>query len=82
MFKSSYPSNLKLLTKHTIIIMIKHTSISLLVFGGDFKNDDGAVLCHLSRVFDEASLFDCNQEVWRKLKFYPFTRACLLDAKG
>ena len=52
-----------------------------IVYGGDFKNDDGAVLCHLSRVFDEAFLFDCNQEVWRKLGFYPFTRACLLDAK-
>ena len=26
-------------------------------------------------------MFDCNQEVWRKLGFYPFTRACLLDTK-
>ena len=55
--------------------MIKHTSISLLVFGGgDFKNNDGAVLCHLSSVFDEEFLFDRNQEVWKKLGFYLFTQ--------
>ena len=34
MFKSIYRSNLKLLTKH--IESIKHTSIPLLVFGGDY----------------------------------------------
>ena len=64
-----------------ILYLIKHTSISLLVFGGDFKNNYGAVLCHLSSVFNEAFLFDCNQEVWKNLGFYSFTRACLLDAK-
>ena len=53
-----------------------------MVFGGDYKNDDGVVvLCHLESAFDDAFLFDRNQEVWRKLGFYPFTRACLLDAK-
>jgi hypothetical protein len=38
-------------------------------------------LCHLESAFDEAFLFDRNQEVWKKLGFYPFARACLLDAK-
>ena len=79
LFKSIYRSNLKLLTKHTTTI--KHTSIPLMVFGGDFKDEDGAVLCHLQSAFDEAFSFDRNQEVWRKLGFNPFTRACLLDAK-
>ena len=79
MFKSIYQSNLKLLTKHTE--SIKHTSIPLLVFGGDYTNDEGVVLCHLEGAFDEAFLFDRNQQVWKKLGFYPFTRACLLDAK-
>ena len=79
LFKSIYRSNLKLLTKHTT--SIKHTSIPLMVFGGDFKDEDGAVLCHLQSAFDEAFSFDRNQEVWRKLGFNPFTRACLLDAK-
>ena len=79
MFKLIYESNLKVLTKHTT--SIKHTSIPLLVVGGNFKNNDGAVLCNLPSAFDDAFLFDRNQEVWRKLGFYPFTRACLLDAK-
>ena len=79
MFKSIYRSNLKLLTKHTE--SIKHTSIPLLVFGGDYTNDEGVVLCRLEGAFDEAFSFDRNQQVWRKLGFYPFTRACLLDAK-
>ena len=72
---------MKVLTKHTK--SIKHTtSIPLFVFGGDYKNDDGVVvLCHLESAFDDAFLFDWNQEVWRKLGFYPFTRAYLLDAK-
>ena len=78
MFKSIYRSNLKLLTQHTT--SIKHTSIPLLVFGGDYTNE-GVVLCHLQSAFDEAFSFDRNQEVWRKLGFYPFTRACLLDSK-
>ena len=52
-----------------------------MVFGGDYKNDDGVVLCHLESAFDEAFLFDRNQEVWKKLGFYMFTRAYLLDAK-
>ena len=79
MFKSIYRSNLKLLTKHTE--SIKHTCIPLLVFGGDYSNNEGVVLCNLESAFDEAFSFDRNQEVWRKLGFYPFTRACLLDAK-
>tara|TARA_B110001452_G_C15127992_1_gene393091 strand:- start:153 stop:671 length:519 start_codon:yes stop_codon:yes gene_type:complete len=80
MFKLIYQSNLKLLTKHTK--SIKHTtSIPLFVFGGDYKNDDGVVLCHLESAFDEAFSFDQNQEVWKKLGFYMFTRAYLLDAK-
>jgi hypothetical protein len=79
MFKSIYRSNLKLLTKHTE--SIKHTSIPLLVFGGDYTNNEGDVLCHIESAFDEAFSFDRNQEVWRKLGFLPFTRACLLDAK-
>ena len=80
MFKSIYRSNLKLLTKHTT--SIKHTrSISLLVFGGDYKNNADVVLYNLPSAFDEAFLFDWNQEVWRKLGFYPFTRVCLLGAK-
>ena len=73
---------MKVLTKHTK--SIKHTtSIPLFVFGGDYKNDDGVVvLCHyLESAFDQAFSFDRNQEVWRKLGFYPFTRAYLLDAK-
>ena len=78
MFKSIYRSNLKVLTQHTT--SIKHTSIPLLVFGGDYINE-GVVLCHLESAFDEAFSFDRNQEVWKKLGFYPFTRACLLDAK-
>ena len=78
MFKLIYRSNLKLLTQRTT--SIKHTSIHLLVFGGDYTNE-GVVLCRLESAFDEAFLFDRNQEVWRKLGFYPFTRACLLDAK-
>ena len=44
-------------------------------------NDEGVVLCNLPSAFDEAFLFDQNQEVWRKLGFYLFTRVCLLDAK-
>ena len=79
MFKSIYRSNLKLLTKHTK--SIKHTSIPLLVFGGDYTNDEGVVLCRLESAFDEAFSFERNQEVWKKLGFYQFTRACLLDAK-
>ena len=79
MFKSIYRTNLKLLTKHTT--SIKHISIPLLVFGGDFKNEDGLLLCNIPSAFDEAFSFDRNQEVWRKLGFNPFTRACLLDAK-
>ena len=43
--------------------------------------NEGVVLCHLESAFDEAFSFDRNQEVWKKLGFYPFTRACLLDAK-
>ena len=57
------------------------TSIPLLVFSGDYTNDEGVVLCNLPSAFDEAFLFDRNQEVWRKLGFYPFTQACLLDTK-
>jgi hypothetical protein len=80
MFKLIYQWNLKVLTKHTA--SIKHTSIPLLVFSGDYKNEDGTVLCHSSEsAFDETFLFNWNQEVWRKLGFYPFTRAYLLDAK-
>ena len=59
---------------------IKHTSIPLLVFGGDYTNE-GVVLCCLESAFDEAFSFDQNQEVWKKLGFYPFTQACLLDSK-
>ena len=72
---------MKVLTKHTK--SIKHTSIPLLVFGGDYTNNEGVVLCHLESAFDEAFSFERNQEVWKwkKLGFCPFTRACLLDAK-
>ena len=81
MFKLIYQSNLmKVLTKHTA--SIKHTSIPLLVFSGNYKNEDGTVLCHSESAFDETFLFNRNQEVWRKLGFYPFTRAYLLDAKN
>ena len=52
-----------------------------MVFGGDYANNEGVVLCHLESAFDEAFSFDRNQELWKKLGFYPFTRACLLDAK-
>ena len=52
-----------------------------MVFGGDYSNDEGVVLCCLEGAFDEAFSFDRNQEVWKKLGFYPFTRAYLLDAK-
>ena len=52
-----------------------------MVVGGNFKNNDGAVLCNLPSAFDDAFLFDQNQKVWRKLGFYPFAQACLLDAK-
>ena len=51
------------------------------MFGGDFKNEDGEILCHLPSAFDDVFSFDRNQEVWRKLGFNPFTQACLLDAK-
>ena len=71
MFKSIYRSNLKLLTQHTT--SIKHTSIPLLVFGGDYEQCGDVVLCNLPSAFDEAFSFDRNQEVWRKLGFYPFT---------
>ena len=70
---------MKVLTKHTK--SIKHTSsIPLLVFGGNYEKD-GVVLCHLNSAFDIAFSFERNQEVWKKLGFYLFTRACLLDAK-